>query len=200
LKLSKTALMGLLMVVLLGVAGCSSGEEAAQGNDSAPVAGDETIALPEETPALIGRVKEIIGNEVTVYKMQLPSQDGRPTRQEGTQNPPNQPDQQDQADQSNQAQGNRPAMTEATGETETLIIPVGTPIVTVDRSTNETTSVELTEIKADQILRVWMEDDTVQFVQVMVMNANRTQSQDRERQGGDGPPDGMGGPPPGMGG
>lgn len=195
-----------LMIVLIAAiaVGCSGGTEATHKDsqeNNAAVSEGQKVALPEERPALIGKVKDIVGNEVTVFKGELPQNRGTPTEQPATQS-------QNQANQGARPQNRGMGIT-FTEETETFLIPVGTPIVTMQRGTGEVTQVGLTEIKRDTILRVWKKDDTISFVQVTGANMPRGTGQGAggNRQGagtgagaGGGIPPGMGGSPPAMGG
>lgn len=155
----------------------------------------ENIDVPREKPDLIGKVKDIVGNEVTVYKVEI----AEATEQETQEN-----SQGTVADETNQnsqdiRRANRSFDLKVTEETETFIIPVGTPIVTMQRGTNEIKTVALTEIKKDELLRVWKKNNTVIFVQVMSGSSERSTNQNGEatdRKGGaEGPP---GGPPLGL--
>lgn len=179
---------------------CSSGTENQQTegqtqSKAESLVTSENIDVPREKPDLIGKVKDIVGNEVTAYKVEIAEATEQET-QENTLKPA--------ADETNQnsqdlRRANRPFDLKVTEETETFIIPVGTPIVTMQRGTNETKTIALTEIKKDQLLRVWKKDDTVIFVQVMSSSSERSTSQNGEatdRKGGaEGPP---GGPPLGL--
>ncbi|MFZ5631296.1 MAG: hypothetical protein ACOY40_00445 [Bacillota bacterium] len=201
MKTSKFVLALMIALIAATAAGCSGGTETPQKNQkqsNATATEGQKIALPEEGPALIGKVKEIVGNEVTVFKGEIPQSQGTPTEQP--------------ANQSQNNQGVRPENRgmgmKFTEETETFLIPVGTPIVTMQRGTNEAGQVGLTEIKKDTILRVWKKDGTVSFVQVAGGNVQRGTGQGagNNRQGagtgagaGGGMPPGMGAPP-GMGG
>lgn len=185
-------LISIIILISVLAAGCSSGTATSKGSTAAAVAEGEKVAIPEEAPALVGRVKDIVGNEVTVYTVQIPV-DRVPGEQR--QSPANQ-------EASPPEQGQRPengfAGPTATGETETFIIPVGTPIVTMQRGTGETTPVELTDIKKDQLIQVWKNDDTVMLVNVMVTGGRQrpegAAGADRPAGWPDGPPSaGMGG-------
>ncbi|MBO8137712.1 MAG: hypothetical protein H0Z40_06215 [Desulfotomaculum sp.] len=199
---NKKLLFILLIILIAAIAvGCSSGgtktAEKLSQKTNADNSEGQKITFPEERPALIGRVKEIIGNEVTVYKAKIPE---NPTTQK------EQPANENQIQNPNQSNdGGKPAnrgfRISFTEETETFMIPVGTPIVTMQRGTREVSQVGLTEIKKGTILRIWKKDGTVSFVQIMC-GSGQTGSQQGEggnRQGFAGPP-GMGGRPPGMGG
>jgi hypothetical protein len=168
MKLNKL-LLGLIIAFISTTAiGCSGNTEAPKEDNAATVSEGVKIVFPEEKPALIGQVKDIIGNEVTVYKVQV-APNGE-TLSERRQEPAGQ---ETNPNVQGPGPGNRAGF-KVTAETETFIIPVGTPIVTVQRGTGETTPIGLTEIKKDQILRIWKKDDAVSFVQVMGGNRPRT--------------------------
>lgn len=222
MNLHKLSLSILITAVILSVVGCSKGTEApakaTQENqeNTETVSQNEEIAIPEEQPALIGKVKEIVGNEVTVFKGEVGQDAGAPPGEpiseeaqdkfqairEQMQNGTITPEQAREklgnlGLQANQTRGNGMKFTE---ETETLIIPVGTPIVTRQRGADETNQVELTEIKKDTILQIWKTDDTVDFVLVMSIGGNRTPGngeggEGRVFPGGGGPGFGGGGGP-----
>lgn len=218
MKFNKTLLILLMILIAAITVGCSSGgtetsEKTTQASTEVASKG-ETITMPEERPALTGKVKEIIGNEVTVYIAQVPQNQGKPRDisnqaqpQERTQNqekPQNQPQGQNQPQSGDGASTqNRGFAMNFTEETKTFIIPVGTPIVTMQRGSREATQVGLTEIKKDSILRVWMKDDAVSFVQVAGGNGamgNRQGAGGTGNRTGGGGQQGMGGSPAGMGG
>jgi hypothetical protein len=142
--------------------GCSSTSKEASGKNGAAVVSEgEKIVVPEERPELVGRVKDIVGNEVTVYKLQA---DAQAVPGGERQNPPGQ-----SASQNNRGPGpgGMGAAMKETGETETFIIPVGTPIASIQRGSSETSAINLTDIKKDQLLRIWKKDGSIVFVQVM---------------------------------
>ncbi|HAA90389.1 MAG: Uncharacterized protein XD63_1712 [Thermoanaerobacterales bacterium 50_218] len=195
-------LLLILIFLLFSVSAmsCSSGTEnqKTEGqiqSNAESLATSENIVVPRERPDLIGKVKDIVGNEVTVYKVEI-AEATEQKSQENSQKPVANKTNQNSQDLS---RATRPIGLKVTEETETFIIPVGTPIVTMQRGTNEIKTVALTEIKKDQLLRVWKKDDTVIFVQVMSGSSERSMSQNGEatdRKGGaKGPP---GGPPLGL--
>jgi len=196
MKFNKLVLILIVAFISVIAVSCSSGTKDPKENDVAAVSESEKVVIPKEKPDLTGKVKEIIGNEVTVYKVQVDVDEARPG--EESQNSAN-----EESNQNNQGsrQQNRVAGFRVTEETETFIIPVGAPIVTMQRRTGETNTIELTEIKKDQILRVWKKNDAVELVQVMGGAGGRPGS--RENAGGNGErPGGAGGMGPmgGMGG
>ncbi|MEG6521829.1 hypothetical protein [Desulfotomaculum sp. 1211_IL3151] len=199
--------LGIFLAVAM--VGCSGGgtatnEKAVQSETS----GTQKVTMPEDRPAFMGKVKEIVGNEATIFKAEIDPNGEVP---QGA--PANQPQSQNQQP-ANQA-GSQPANSGARGnqggpgmsfseEAETLLIPVGVPIVSMQRGSQEVTEVGLSQIKKDTLLRIWETNGEISFVQVMGGSATRTT---RERTGNDqnsgfqrgaGGMGGMGGPPPGM--
>ncbi len=159
-NLFKKLVIIVLIFAFVTSGGCTSvGKEEPKNNGKTAVAENEKIVLPEEKPELVGRVKDIVGNEVTVYKVQA---DTQTEPGGGSRNLPDQ-----SANQNNRGAMMRATAMRVTDETETFIIPVGTPIVTIQRGTDEVKAINLTEIKKDQILRIWKKDGSVVFVQVM---------------------------------
>ncbi|SHK39721.1 hypothetical protein [Desulforamulus aeronauticus] len=217
MKVKRMMVALLLVVMSLTVIGCSG----SGGTEAAPKEAQEAketsnesqkITIPEEKPAFIGKVKEIVGNEVTVYKAEVnqnqgPSQENQ-AREVQPQERPAKDSSADQAQTPTPTQGDQGARPgnggfrmNFTEETETFMIPVGVPIVTMQggRGSQEATVVQLTQIKKDTVLRIWKTDDEVSFVQV---TGGSSQRSNRETTGnnraGNGPQGGMGGPPPGM--
>ncbi|AEG59213.1 hypothetical protein [Desulforamulus ruminis] len=185
------------------VVGCSNTAETAQKTpqeNSSTADGSEKITMPEGRPTLMGKVKEIIGNEVTVYIAQAPQNEEAP-KEEATKQP-----QTEESSQPNQRAGNRGFAMNFTEETKTFIIPVGVPIVTMQRGSAEVSDVGLTGVKKDAILRIWEQDGAISFVQVTGgggQTGNRQGTGSNGAGGGANGPGGMGGmggPPPGMGG
>lgn len=194
------------LALALLVAGCGTSntsntatttEKTGQETETAATEGTK-ITMPEERPSYMGKVKEIIGNQVTIYKAEIP--EGAPKDQgqsaQGTQA------QSTDKTQANAApgQGNRGFKMNFSDKAEQIMIPVGTPIVSMQRGSAEATEVALTDIKADTILRIWEKDGTITFVQVANSGGQRNNQQNgngnRQNTGGGG--GGMGGPPPGM--
>ncbi len=180
MKINKLFLALVVTFVAMFVFGCSSAKQTPNQANENIVAEDEQIAIPEEEPTLTGKVKEIVDNKVTVYKAaaldqasgQPPANEGppggNPPANEGTpgENPPSKTDQATDPNNDKPRPGNMPPELQVTEETETFTIPADTPIVSMQRG-SETIQMNLTDIKADQFLRVWQKDDAVYFVQVM---------------------------------
>lgn len=235
MKFNKLIFMLTVTFVAAMVVGCSNGTESPQKvtqENTATLSEGQKVALPEEQPALIGKVKEIVGNEVTVFKGEVSQNEGTPNEGAPNEGAPNEgaPKEEsvseeaqekinairekvangtitpEQAREELQNLGLQPNQNPNRGmkfteQTETFIIPVGTPIVTMQRGTNEANQVGLTEIKKDTILRIWKKDGTVTFVQVISAMGNRQGAGGNVPGAGGGMPPGMGfGPPAGMGG
>jgi len=166
---SKLVLLFGAALVMLFAAGCGSDTGAANADNTAAVVDAEKVVVPEGEPALVGKVKEIVGNEVTVYIAEMPAGSG------GIPVGNRQPIASGEAPPDNQAQ--RPQAPRAgfkvSEETETFIIPVGTPLATVQRGAGEAARTELSEIKKEQFIRVWKKDEAIVFVQIMAMPGNR---------------------------
>lgn len=206
MKFNKLVLVLILALMSVTVFGCSnSGSETAQkaqGNNET-ASESQKVALPEEKPAFFGKVKEIVGNEVTVYIGQVAQNNGtqkEPANQ--TQNQTQNPNQTQNQNQPNSGAnpGNRGFRMNFTEETKTFIIPVGTPIATMQRGSKEANQVGLTEIKKDTVLRVWEKDGSVSFVLVAGGNGAMRRQGAGSNGAGAGYPPGMGGGPAGMGG
>ncbi|MFZ5942637.1 MAG: hypothetical protein ACOYVD_00865 [Bacillota bacterium] len=200
----KKIVLLLLLAALLFIMGCQN-KETATANIVQENSPTEAPAVPERVPDLMGRVKEVIGNEVTIIKMdpalgQRIGQRGNSDQQRET-NDSNQPQPGDNVAVSNQGQKpqNIPTQDPTAQETEPFIIPVGTPIVMMQRGNTNPTIIDLTEIKKDQILRVWKYEGYVEFVQVLGGIGSKTGTTgngQRNSQGGSFPgvfPGGLGG-------
>ncbi|MBC9784109.1 hypothetical protein H1S01_06240 [Heliobacterium chlorum] len=217
-----------LLIALAVVAGCNSNGASTANPTAQSQSGKEgttngaTIPLPNRQPELVGKVKDIVGNEVTLYKGKVEqNQDGtasnnsggngaangngqnqnnqnRPNRQNNPtgQNDPNGQNSQNGQNGETRTQrdnGQRPAgmgrMT-FTDETETVLIPVGTPIATMQRGSRVAVSAQLTDIKKDQIVRFWKNGDTIEFVQLLggANGGQRPNQQPGNGQAGNGNP------------
>lgn len=142
--------------------------------------------LPARIPDLQGKVKEIIGNEVTIFKMMSSDAQGSKNLADKEALP-------------KKPGGNR---LQLSTETECFMIPVGIPIVTLKMTEGQRTaqSVDMTEITKDAILKIWKaEDGTVEFVQLSGTR-QKTRKQSGENRTGREPEGGPGGGIPGGGG
>lgn len=181
MKLKPVFFLLLLGCITFASIGCSRDSSAPEQKETA----NENIVLPQEEPALTGIVKEIIGNEVTIYKMAA-----RPNSPE-TDSPQDQPasdsavSTQDQKpgtedaptpNAANQKQA-RPGM-QPSEETETFTIPVGTPIVSMNGDASSTVS--LTDIKENQLINVWKTEEDISMVQVIAGREERQENQQEQ--------------------
>jgi len=186
MKIKKVLFILLFIFVLVLTAGCSS--KGNTGGETVPAASQsEKVTIPERAPDLMGRVAEIIGNEVTIFRIegnfgqraaggegQRPNTDTPNSNlPQNSDNPAQQGSEQATAQGSESGTGNRMPQITVSEEKEALIIPVGTPIVTVERGSTQVNVVGLTEIKKNQIIRVWKNEDTVEFVQLMAAAGGR---------------------------
>lgn len=172
----------LVFIVSLVSVGCSSGGDTQKTANVAASNQGEKVVLPKDAPELMGRVKEIIGNEVTIYKAEIVENAGNAVEGQRPASPEEVQNNRGQGQTQTQGQGQRPdnmgARMKMTDQTETLIIPVGTPIVMMQRGATEANTVALTEIKKDQMLRIWKNDGEISLVQVISgMGAGNRQGQ-----------------------
>lgn len=204
-------LVGALTLALVGcgTSTTATGSTQAKAQASEEVSAEtEKVTMPQERPVLIGKVKEIVGNEVTILKAEINEKQGPPSGErpaQGTQAKETQAQESNNSSSQATSQdktapggGPRGFQMKFTEETETLQIPVGVPIVTMQRGSQEATVVGLTEIKKDTVLRIWKTDGEISFVQVT--SGSGIQRGNRQNTGNNPPggPSGMGGPPPGM--
>ncbi len=166
--------------------------------------------LPARVPDLQGKVKEIIGNEVTIFKMMssdaqgsknLADKEALPKNPEENPPPTNTEAENltDEDDSPKKPGGNR---LQLSTETECFMIPVGIPIITLKMTEGQRTaqSVAMTEITKDSILKIWKaEDGTVEFVQLSGTR-QKARKQSGENRTGREPEGGPGGGIPGGGG
>ncbi|CCO08160.1 hypothetical protein [Desulforamulus hydrothermalis] len=171
-------LVWLLIFISVVAVGCTNIKE----NAAVEEVKNEAITIPTERPSVIGKVKEVVGNEVTLYVAQAPQNEAAPTA--------------NQADQERKPSPQQGPELKFSSETKTFLLPVGVPVVTMQGGTAK--QVELSKITKDAVLRIWQKDDTITFVQMVNGNRARSneQNQPNNRRTGDGPP--AGGPPPGM--
>lgn len=216
-----TSLFLLLVCLAVMISGCNQGAQNTVPTSSkiSVAAGTETVAIPSDEPALMGRVKEIIGNEVTIVKITVPDISGRtaadqerPAKQIG----------EDEAGVGRPFAGNaespgttddqiaeRPAPAdmprlepiENEEESETFLIPAGAVIAKTAVREEGATVLTLSDITAGSMIRVWKTNDAISFVQVMGSGNVRSRNSENEsgQQFPGGPPGnfGGGGMPPG---
>lgn len=178
--------LGVLVLSLGALSGCTA-EEA--GASPAPAEAPETVAeapqettrvYPERKAEVTGVVQAIIGNEVTVglYAASGANEGGSETNPEGVELT----EEEKAAKQAeNKAAGGGGAGAGASGtrevvlsgETLTLLIPVGTPVYQSSEATGEPVAMEIIDISKGASVKIWlMEEETpdlnlAEFVQVV---------------------------------
>lgn len=207
MKPQKILLLLLVVFSFLVTVGCGNKTETAQESNNAEIAASEQVTIPKERPQLIGKIKDVVGNEVTIYKAEM--NEATVTENE---NEPNQSsaDQEQNLNEQAQKQNSNEQTTNPedpnnggpsqpkklalnfTEETVTITIPVGTQIASAGRGTAEL--MEISDLKAEQTIMVWQRDDTVTFVQVMGGNKSTTKNEQNQNNMQGAP---AGGPPAG---
>lgn len=133
-----------------------------------------------QRPDLSGRVKSIIGNEVILELIEMPERgSGAPQRESSQQQAP---DRQAGGGGAIPGGGGAPGMPgpgggsqqrtnrelKLTGETKTLLIPVGIPIMTMGQNTQK--ELDLADIYQGMVMQIWLDpDDKETITQVRVM-------------------------------
>jgi len=210
----KVIALFLLLACMLLPAGCSQNEEQTSKANNTTV---ETVAVPDEFPALTGKVKTIIGNEVTLYQMAAP-EDNQADTLKGSETsassnistapadsiaPSNEENIQSAAAEAMPVMQQETSLPASAGEKETVtfLIPAGAPIVGLSTGTDGAPLLSLSDISTGSMINIWKSGDTIKLVQVMTEQAGqnrKTDSEDEQQMPGM-PPMG-GGAPPGMGG
>ncbi|HNX28353.1 MAG TPA: hypothetical protein PKN87_02945 [Syntrophomonadaceae bacterium] len=207
----------LLLTFLLLPAGCDQTAETASSTVNTAA---ETVAIPSEEPALTGRVKEITGNEVTIYEMTAPVDNRMDAQDKSSPAIPGNNQvappvrekpldevtaesvrtETDSAVQEGASLTDVP-VTEATEETTTFLIPAGAQIVGMSTGQEGASLLSLSDISTGSMIKVWKTGDTITMVQIMGGQATQTRETETENeQMMPGGPDMGGGGPPGMGG
>lgn len=199
--------MFLLMVCLVIVtAGCN--QDSANTAQVSKTAGTGETSIPGDDPALMGKVKEIIGNEVTIYEMAVPdnNQAGPPPQENILPDTSPRYALEEEAPINAETAGSSddfaptiPIPTEST-ETVTFLIPAGTPIIGMNTGQEGTSLLTLSDISEGSTIRVWKNDGIITTVQVM--GSGKTPTRDKETNTNQMGPGGMapgGGMPPGGG-
>lgn len=187
----KKLLVLMVLLLLLVSAGCASDTGQEGNNVNEPSISDENTSdavvqapHPQSSPPdLIGEVKTIQGNKVTVYKANL-NEDIKPPEAGGRQKEQMSKEQrQEMQDKSPEERSQRMAERfQVTEETYDLIIPVGTSILKKQRPGSEATSksdemLEIGDINEGDLLMFWLEEllpegeSSVESVQI-IMSAN----------------------------
>ncbi len=154
---------GLIVLILLSLVltGCTEANESdnaasSNSNNEAQIKENEREEGQRDRrrPDMFGRVKSIIGNEIVLEIAEMPQ---RPTNKSGEQG-----NKTAGVPGGGNGDGERPrgvGMREIklTGETATLLIPVGIPIST--RSQNGMKEIDLADIYVGATLQIWFDDE-----------------------------------------
>lgn len=133
--------------ILLLATGCS--KTASSGANTA-VAKKDIQQAPARTAEVYGKVKSIVGNEVTLSVAEPPASkelsDAEKAKKRAEM----------QALSPEERKKVQESQTKLTGETATIIIPVGTPIIS-GNTPEVMKEVSLTDIRSGVSLRIWLE-------------------------------------------
>lgn len=166
-SVKKSVVYIMMLILLLSAIGCSSKTNTGSAESPAPQVseGNSEGERPDRVPDLEGKVKQIRGNEVTVFKVVRtrpePTEEERAKRRQQMMNLSPEERAKIQAE-----------MFKVTDETIDLTIPVGVPIVSNQTGGGKvvTQSVSLADIKQGNIMRFWFTEgtsDEINYVQVM---------------------------------
>lgn len=154
----------MIMVSLL-FAGCTKSSEPDDAVQTNMEQSTTKNKVKKARPDLYGKVKKIVGNEVTLELAELSerkemSEEDRKKIKEQMQNS-------NPGEGGFGGQGNKMKREiKFTGETKNIIIPVGLPLVSSKRG--EETQLELGDIIEGTLLQIWLnEDESVKAVRVM---------------------------------
>ena len=156
--MDKKGLKVLLMVlsIILLLTGCGKSDDVsgtAADNSKGDAAGKGNISL-RNRPDMYGKVESILGNEVKILVAEMPERSGfsgtKPEEKEKR-----------RAEMQNMDPEQRQQMMQDsikfTGETKTLIIPVGIPIVSMKQK--EITEMDLGDIYKGMFLQIWFNEE-----------------------------------------
>ncbi|BAU27868.1 hypothetical protein DFP93_1092 [Aneurinibacillus soli] len=174
----RVGLMGILLMFALAATGCGNATEqgtatSAQGQGAASTNSDQKPQGKFSRPDLMGEVESIVGNEVKLKLIEIPQRTGS-----GAQG------QHSSSGQGGQGGGNTSGTGQArtvkyTGQTETVTIPVGVPLIAMSRGDNglEETEVELKSIKKGSILSITYADKTAKTISRVTIRTPRQSGQ-----------------------
>ncbi|MCW2278217.1 hypothetical protein [Heliophilum fasciatum] len=199
--MKKGILLFTMVVATTALTACGNSGSALTDPASKSVSERQNVGMnrPQRPPELTGKVKEINGNTVVVYKAAVDESQAVPASGNSANNPapptapgqglrgngqgqgprgngpnaddPNGPDQGQRSNGPNGQGLRRGTPMTFTEETETLTIPEGTTITQMQRGQGQTT-LQVAELKKDQILHVWKTDNTIELIQVMSDRSN----------------------------
>ncbi|WCN39264.1 hypothetical protein [Aneurinibacillus uraniidurans] len=167
--------MGILLMFALAATGCGNAAEQAtatsdQAQGAASMNGDKKPQGKFSRPDLMGEVESIVGNEVKLKLIEIPERTGAQRQYSGS----------GQGQGGGNTSGSGQARTvKYTGQTETVTIPVGVPLITMSRGNNglEETEVELKSIKKGSILSITYADKTAKTISRVTIRTPRQSGQ-----------------------
>jgi len=136
----------------------SVSESAQSGSNSSKSAeGADASSKSEqskEAPDMMGEIKKIIINEITISLVEMPTNIQRNAEGDRAAG-----DRKDGNDKSS-LEKKREDVLKLTGESATFIIPVGTPIISTKRGANgmESNELQLSDIYEGVVLQVWLKE------------------------------------------
>jgi len=168
MRLRKIVFLLFSLVVLIALSGCSGASKGTSpsptGNASQPTSVTQNGA-PARSADLWGKVKTIRGNKISVFKVENSSEiitEEQKASQQAKM----------QALSPEERAKAREEKLKVTTETVDILIPVGTPIILTGTSTNGADNVDISQIKKDDLLKLWLEkpsdgsEASVEFVQI----------------------------------
>lgn len=142
-----------VMFLVLSSTACSSDT----GQAAQTIEMNRTVELPEGRAGLSGTVKTIYGNEVTLEVREMPQIDGEQRQ--------NIQDMSEEERRAYMQQMREKMQEEVRTEKQTLLIPVGVPIFSLESEDKE--PLELSDIKSGCTLQLWKEEDQIIAVGVL---------------------------------
>lgn len=146
MKMKKLGISIITLCIFMLLSACSK-TTAPAGNESNS---NVIPQAPARTAEVYGKVKSVLGNEVTLQLAELPP------NQELTAQDKQKKQAQMQSLSPEEKQKQIDAQTKYTGENSTIIIPVGTPIVS-GNTPEIMKEKSLTDIRSGILLRIWLE-------------------------------------------
>lgn len=151
----------IIFSILLLFTGCSAKQE--EVSNISKESGSQKERPGFQKPDLYGKVSKIIGNEVTLQLAEMPE---RPNKEEMTQEEREKMKQEMQNATPEQRANRMEESLKLTGETQSIVIPVGIPITSFKQGSE--TELDLGDIYNGVILQIWLDEDkTAKSVRVM---------------------------------
>lgn len=179
----------LMIFAIVGCSNAASSEEQTTTEAETTSKETSTNATNFEEIDLYGEVSEVIGNEVTLKLLEIPEMPANgekgTARPEGTDKASGNTDTGTAASGATGGSGMREK--NYTGEEKTIVIPVGTPIVSMTRGDNgmEETEISINELASGSTLSIYYQEDG-KTIEKITIRKQRTG-------GGTGGPGGEGG-------